>query len=131
MTREYRCGPAPEMPPKQVPVFGDNYLTHYFKSPLCLSKEQTTIFSQLPKRTCGYLTASHEESALGWGVYFEEGWHWRSIYFIIVVLIVIGSLVFGISWAVLRADIQSAFAITSSWMTLGSLLLGYMAIRSF
>ncbi|EAQ85497.1 hypothetical protein CHGG_09511 [Chaetomium globosum CBS 148.51] len=92
---EYRCRPAPEVEPKHVPVFGDNYLIHYFKSPKCISEMQTTIFNQLPKRACGQLTALHEESALGWGLYFEEGWHWRSIYFITVVLIVTGSLLPG------------------------------------
>jgi hypothetical protein len=91
---------------------------------------QTTIFNQLPKRACGQLAASHEELSLGWGLYFEEGWHWRSIYFVVVVLIVTAGLVFGVSWSILRADVQSAFAITSSWMTLGSLLLGYLAVRS-
>ncbi|KAI0388499.1 hypothetical protein F5Y17DRAFT_202125 [Xylariaceae sp. FL0594] len=128
---EYRCRPAPAKRPKHVPVFGDNYLIHYFKHPQCLSEVQTTIFDQLPKRACGHLAASHDESVLGWGVYFEEGWHWRSIYFIVVVLIVTASLVFGVSWSILRADIQGAFAIAGYLMTLGSLLLGYMAVRSF
>jgi len=127
---EYRCRPAPEETPKQVPVFGDNYLTHYFTRPQCISEMQTTIFNQLPKRACGHLAASYEKSALGWGVYFEEGWHRRLIYFIVVVLIITASLVFGVSWSILRADIQSAFAITGCWMTLGSLLLGYIAVRS-
>ncbi|KAK4032413.1 hypothetical protein C8A01DRAFT_20516, partial [Parachaetomium inaequale] len=113
-----------------VPVFGDNYLIHYFKHPQCISEVQTTIFNQLPKRACGQLAASHEELSLGWGLYFEEGWHWRSIYFIVVVLIITAGLVFGVCWSILRADVQSAFAITSSWMTLGSLLLGYLAVRS-
>jgi hypothetical protein len=127
---EYRCRPSPEAKPRQIPIFGDNYLIHYFKHPECLSEQQATIFNQLPKRACGQLAASHEESTLGWGVYFEEGWHWRSIYFTIVVLIVTASLVFAVCWSVLERDIQGAFAITSSWMTLGSLLLGYMAVRS-
>ncbi|KAH7186959.1 hypothetical protein DER44DRAFT_801137 [Fusarium oxysporum] len=127
---EYCCRPAPEEKPKHIPVFGDNYLIHYFKSPQCLSEKQTKIFHQLPKRACGHLAALHDESALGWGIYFEEGWHWKSIYFIVVVLIVTASLVFGVCWSVFRADTQSAFAITSAWMTLGSLLLGYIAVRS-
>lgn len=78
-TNEYRCRPATLEKPKQLPVFGDNYLTHYSKHPQCLSEMQTVIFNQLPKRACGHLAASHEESALGWGLYFEEGWHWRSV----------------------------------------------------
>ncbi|KAK0726060.1 tRNA synthetases class I (M)-domain-containing protein [Lasiosphaeris hirsuta] len=127
---EYCCRPAPLEKPKYDPVFGDNYLIHYFRHPQCLSEVQTTIFNQLPKRAHGHLTASQEESVLGWGLYFEEGWHWKSIYFIVVILIITASLAFGAAWAVLKADTQSAFAITSSWITLGSLLLGYVAVRS-
>ncbi|KAI0139519.1 hypothetical protein F4776DRAFT_592738 [Hypoxylon sp. NC0597] len=129
---EYTCGPAPQKPPKQFPVFGENYLIHYFKNPQCLSEKQKTIFRQLPKRTCGRLCVSDDEEqpTFGWGIYFEEGWHWESIYFVIVVLLLTGSLVFGITWSMSKGDIQGAFAVSSYWVTLGSLFLGYVAVRS-
>jgi hypothetical protein len=126
---EYRCSPAPLETPEHVPVFGTKYLMHYFKHPQCLSGIQTTILNQLPKLACGHLATSHRESVLGWGIYFEEGWHWRSIYFVVVFLVVTAGLVFGVSWAILRADLQGAFAITGCWITLGNLLLGYVAVR--
>ncbi|OTA84163.1 hypothetical protein M434DRAFT_173935 [Hypoxylon sp. CO27-5] len=109
---EYTCGPAPQKPPKQFPVFGENYLIHYFKNPQCLSEKQKTIFRQLPKRTCGRLCVSDDEEqpTFGWGIYFEE--------------------VFGIAWSMSKGDVQGAFAISSYWVTLGSLFLGYVAVRS-
>lgn len=127
---EYWCRPSPEQKPKHVPVFGSNYLIHYFKSPHCLSESQKTIYNQLPKRVCGRLSASHEESALGWDLCFEEGWHWRSIYFVVVFLLLTGSLIFGVLWTIFKGDVQGAFAISSVWITSGSLLLGYVAVRS-
>ena len=111
-------------------MFGERYLTHYFWSPECLDPQQTTIYHQLPKRTCGQLSTVRNASALGWGVHFEEGWHWRSIYFVVVVLAVTASLTFGITWTLLRGDLQGAFAVASTWTALGSLLLGYVAVRS-
>jgi len=80
---------------------------------------------------CGELVASGSQEELGWGLHFQEGWHWRTIlYFIVVVLISVSSLVFGIVWSVTKADIQGAFAISGFWLTLGSVLLGYLAVKS-
>lgn len=53
-----------------------------------------------------------------------------AIYLIIVLLLVSGSLVFGVTWSVTKGDVQGGFAISSLWMTIGSLLLGYIAVRS-
>lgn len=74
---------------------------------------------------------SYDQFEFGWGVYFEEGWHWKSIYFVVVVLLASGSCVFGITWSITRGDIQGGFAVSSVWVTLGGLLLGYAAVRSF
>jgi len=128
---EYSCRPAPEQKPSHTPVFGENYLMHYFRNPQCLDATQTKIYNQLHKRACGRLRTSPDELALGWGVYFQEGWHWKSIYFIVVVLMVTASLVFGVAWSVLKGDLSGAFAVASAWVTLGSLFLGYIGIRSF
>jgi hypothetical protein len=50
----------------------------------------------------------------------------RTVNFVVVVLVASSSLIFGIVWSVTKGDIQSAFAISSFWLTLGSLLLGYI-----
>lgn len=103
---------------------------HFFKHPELVRKDQEVIFNQIPKRSWGQLAAPHDKLELGWGLYFEEGWHWRSIYFIFAVPVVAGSLAFGIAWSVLKTDIQGGFTITGVWITVGSLAVGYMALRS-
>jgi hypothetical protein len=126
---EYACRPAPEAKPRYVPAIGTRYLTHHFLHPDCVPATQSFIYNQLPKRACGKLLAPADEVEFGWGVYFEEGWHWKSIYFIVIILLASGSCVFGITWSVTRGDIQGGFAVSSVWMTLGGLLLGYAAIQ--
>ncbi len=59
---------------------------------------------------------------LGWGIHLEEGWHWRTIYFVLVVFLSSFSLIFGVIWSVTKGDISGAFAISSFWLNLGSLL---------
>jgi len=103
---------------------------HFFKHPQRFRMDQEVIFNQLPKRCVEELAAPHDKLEAGWGLYFEEGWHWKTIYFILVVLVITGALVFGITWSIMKLDIQSGFAITAVWMTVGSMALGYMALKS-
>jgi len=106
--------------------------SYHFSHPECIAAFQRTIRDQLPKRlgVCGELVASWSQEELDWGLHFQEGWHWRTIYFIVVVLISVSSLVFGIVWSVTKADIQGAFTISGFWLTMGSVLLGYLAVKS-
>ncbi|KAI0098284.1 hypothetical protein GGR51DRAFT_538402 [Nemania sp. FL0031] len=127
---EYRCDPAPKINPGYVPAIGPARLTHYFRNPECVNDKQTTIYTQLPKRLAGELSASEAKEELGWGIHFQAGWHWRTIYVILIVFIFTFSLIFGIAWSVSKADIQGAFAISGFWLTLGGIFLGYLAIRS-
>jgi hypothetical protein len=128
LEREYYCRPAPEVKPKYEPAIGSQRLTHYFLSPQCVEVSQGTIIAQLPKRIC-HLRASNNHEEIGWGIYFEEGWNWRTIYVLVVVLTLF-SLVFGIVWSITKGDIQGAFTISSFCVTLGSLLLGYIVVKT-
>lgn len=70
----------------------------------------------------------NDQDAIGWGLHFKEGWHWTSIYVVIVLLATVG-LVSGIAWSVVKHDIQGGLAITATCITLGSLYSGYLAVR--
>jgi hypothetical protein len=129
LDREYRCRPAPEIKPKFEPAIGTQRLTHYFLNPECVEVTQKTILAQLPKRV-GHLSASSDQEEIGWGIHFQESWHWRTINFVVGILVASFSLIFGIVWSISKGDIQDAFAISSFWLTLGSLLLGYIAVKS-
>jgi hypothetical protein len=126
---EYDCSPSPTVKPTQVPVIGTIRLTHYFLKPHAFHGPQRTILNQLPKRAEGPLSTSQDSMQLGWGIHIQEGWHWRSIYFVVVVAFVIGGLVFGIAWSVAKKDIQSAFSIAATWVAMAPLLFGWIAVR--
>ncbi|RMJ19986.1 hypothetical protein CDV36_000326 [Fusarium kuroshium] len=115
---EYDCSPSPTVKPTQVPVIGTNRLTHYFLKPHAFHGPQRTILNQLPKRARGPLSTTQDSMQLGWGIHIQEGWHWRSIYFVIVVVFLIGGLAFGIAWSIKEKDIQSAFAISATWIAI-------------
>lgn len=130
LQKKYACRPAPEVPQKHEPAIGPNRLKHCFLNPECLNLNQRSIYNQLPKRVGKLLSVSHLEEELGWGVHFEEGWHHMTIYLIAVILLVFSSLVFGITWAVTKGDIQGPFAISCFLTSLGGILVGYLAIKS-
>lgn len=68
---------------------------------------------QLPKRIDGgELQAPLEGFEDGWGLYFEEDWHWPSIVFVCAIS-VLGSLIFGIAWSAKTGDIQSGFTVSA------------------
>jgi len=125
---EYRCQPAPKVELDYSPAIATNELTHYFFNPHKLDIPQRSIYNQLPKRVRGQLTASTEEAQLGWGVYFEEGWDWGVISALLAFFI-FPPLLFAILWSIFKEDIQGGFTIAVSWMSLGSFLLGYMAVK--
>ncbi|KAM0420971.1 hypothetical protein ACHAPT_011214 [Fusarium lateritium] len=128
-SEEYRCAPAPMIELGYFPAIGSRELLHYFKKPHDFEIPQRIYLNQIPKRACGQLRASQDQAELGWGLHFEEGWHWKTIYFITVALVAIPAMVFGVVWSVTKRDIQSAFALSGAWIALGSLMLGYMGVR--
>ena len=128
-SNEYRCAPAPKVELGYFPALGPRELLHYFKKPHDFEIPQRSYLNQIPKRACGQLRAAQDQAELGWGLHFEEGWHWKTIYFIMVALVAVPAMVFGIVWSIVKEDIQSAFAISGAWIALGPLMLGYIAIR--
>lgn len=112
-----------------MPVLSSKMLKGDFLDPHGIEIGQVTTLNQLPKRLghCGYLKASPVKMEIGWGIHFEEDWHWPTIYFVFVILVVF-SLIFGIVWSVLMKDIQGGFAISGFVTALGSLLLGYLVL---
>lgn len=104
-------------------------MLHYFKKPHDLQMSQRSCLNQIPKRARGQLRALQEEAELGWGLHFEEGWHWMTIGLLMTVLVIVPAIVFGVVWSCLKQDIQGAFSISAVWIAVGSLLLAYVAWR--
>jgi hypothetical protein len=103
---------------------------HYFLNPDHLSPDQVRVYRQLPKRMHGPLKPGCDNFLPGWGVYFEDGWNFKTIYLLITLATLISSLIFGICWSILKLDVQAAFGITSYWIAAVALGLGFLALRS-
>lgn len=125
---EYLCYPAPVVQLKVLPAIGQNRLTHYFQHPECISREQSTIFAQLPKRLAqlGDLRASPSTEEIGWGIHIEQGLHWRTVHFIAIIATIL-SLAFGVIWSVVRSDIQGGFAVSGCIFTLIGIMVGTLS----
>jgi hypothetical protein len=124
---EYVCKPVPA---RHSPPVGENYMMHLFFAPECIDPSQVWVFNQMPKRTSSRLIAQPDAPAEGWGLYFQEGWNWAKITTFVLTLFVGGSLIFGLLYAVLKKDLQTAFTIATYWFTAAGVLLGYVAAKS-
>ena len=111
-----------------IPVIGRRQLTDDFLKPYRIAAGQRTTFKQLPKRRVGELRATPEQSALGWGLHVEEDWHWPTIYFCIVILVLF-SFLFSVIWSAVRGDLQGGFAAAAYPLSLGAMFFGYIAVR--
>ncbi|KAK5631153.1 hypothetical protein RRF57_006868 [Xylaria bambusicola] len=126
---EYCCSPAPETPLPSHPAISPKVLTHYFKKMHAFKKLQTKIYKQLPKRTSKLDHAGPDDTRIAWGIHFEEGWHWRTVYFL-VFLSTSCSLAFGVAWAVVKKSIGDAFTAASFGATICSALIALLAWAS-
>lgn len=51
--------------------------------------------------------------AKGWGIHLVEGNNWALIMILFITISLLGSLVFGVSFAIMHHNIQNAFAMAS------------------
>jgi hypothetical protein len=83
----------------------------------------------MPKRVCGELEGISTGGAQGWGISYEEGLDHEKIGLVLLVVFFGGSLLFGLSWTLLKDDIQGGFGVSAWWLSASSILLGYIAMR--
>jgi hypothetical protein len=101
----------------------------YFDHPTIVNPSQTWLLELLPKRICGPLAGGPKEPAQGWGISFEEGWDWAKIELILFLLFFLGSFVFAMFWTVFKNDVRGAFGVAGWWISVATLLFGYIATR--
>jgi hypothetical protein len=90
---------------------------------------QTLVFDQLPKLVCGELRTKANQKIEGWGIYFEDGWDFSKLTSILLIVLLVGSLLFGVLWSVLEHDLQGAFGISAYMVTAAGVVVAWLATR--
>lgn len=108
-SQEYRYNPIPA---ELMPPIGSNYLMHIYQHPedadlhaLCLARFPKRVNERLHMGPYGV-------AKVGWGIHLAEGFALKKVW-ILGGIMTLASIVFGISWAALRKDIQGGFAVSA------------------
>ncbi|KAH4205897.1 hypothetical protein HBI40_235060 [Parastagonospora nodorum] len=103
----YTCDPRK---PDRVPPLGSDFLMHRFTSPFnCYSDD--ICLRQFPKRVKERPTPGTEpDNYTGWGIHLEEGLDLERL-FLLILIGLLCSLIFGVIWAVCRRSVQDGFTV--------------------
>ncbi|KAK2771125.1 hypothetical protein CKAH01_14489 [Colletotrichum kahawae] len=104
-------------------AMGPNYMAHSFQDPSHIDPLQRLVVRCIPMKMHTALRAQPDDLGLGWGIYFEESWHFKTISIVLSVLMLITSIVFGVTWSVVKSDIQGRFGVASYWATAATFIL--------
>lgn len=123
----------PEAPTEPFRV-EKNYLLHHFRNPGCLDPSQTSVICYMPMKKDSQLVGEASKPVTGWGIYFEEDWHWKTISVVITVLMMIISTALGFTWWFVKSDFSGGWGVASFCITSATLVvtvLGFMAHKSY
>jgi len=97
---------------------------HLFHHPEDYEDEQIT-YKRIPKkRGLKLRVGQHEDVAVGWGIHLVEGFLAYKVWTLFTNMFVIISLIFAVTWAVKRGDIQGAFGVAAYICALATLFIG-------
>lgn len=116
---EYRCKHIIKAWPPVEPRF----MLHMLTSPECVSDRGMSILNILPRRICGKLDEGLAEPAEGWGIYYQEGLDASMLVNVLFGIFLLGSMLFGVLWSLLKMDIQGAFGVSSYMMTANGIII--------
>lgn len=117
---EYRYTP---MPAELIPPIGKNFLMHMYSHPEDAG-DDTYCLARLPKRLKEPLQLPKGfDTQLGWGIEYVEGLHWQKVFASGVVVCLL-SLILGVTWSVLRQDVQGGFGVSAYMMTFLACAIG-------
>lgn len=119
---EYRYQPIPA---EVIPPVGENHLMHLYDHPedaedtgVCLQKIPKKVRERL-------LVCPNRGTGLGWGLHFVEGLNWTKLWWLGLVGF-LTSIAFGVSWSVVKDDIQGGFGVTACMMVMLTFTIGIL-----
>lgn len=127
---------VPDMPPETrkheylyqpcdlLPPVGENLMAHLFHHPEDANESSITCLRAPKRREAKLSVCPQQGTSVGWGVHLVEGWVVARVWLLVLVLFLVGSLAFGICWAELRHDVQTAFGVSAYIMAFGGLVAG-------
>lgn len=119
--KEYHYEPCDLVPP-----VGENLMAHWFNHPEDADTETMTCLLSPKKRKDKLKVCPKARRSVGWGIHIVEGWIILRLWLLVMLFIVIGSLIFGVCWTILKSDIQGAFGVSAYIVTVLALVLGIL-----
>ena len=116
---EYLYQPYDLMPP-----VGENLMAHLFHHPEDANEKSITCLRAPKKRKVKLAVCPEQGTSVGWGFHLVEGWAVSRLWLLVLLLFMLGSLVFGVCWAVLEHDTQGAFSIAAYMVALVGIVIG-------
>ena len=108
-----------------LPPLGEKYMAHLFCNPEH-SNDQSLTYLRVPKKRREKLKVCQQQQAgLGWGVHLVEG-----CLFSRVMILVTGSLAFGVCSSILKHDVPGGFAVTGWILALAIVLASAQLVES-
>lgn len=111
------------VPSDLMPPVGERYLMHLFHHPEDYEDELIT-YRRIPKKRGAMLKVENADVGVGWGIHLVEGFLPYKVWTLFTSLFVLASLVFAITWAVKRGDVQGAFGVAGYVCALATLIIG-------
>lgn len=113
------------MPAKRVPPVGENIMMHWYENP-SHADDDTPSLNKMPKKLRDRLAIkSHQDTEIGWGIYFVEGSSWLCLFCSGLVGLLLGGL-FGALWAHFKDDVQGGFAVAAFVLMAFSFIIGIL-----
>jgi len=127
---------VPDMPPEKrrdeylyqpcdhIPPVGEHLMAHLFHHLEDANEGSITCLRAPKKRKAILIVCAQQGTSVGWGIHLVEEWVVSGLWLLSLALFMLGSLVFGICWAVLRHDVQGASGVAAYMVALVGLVVG-------
>ena len=110
------------------PIFSDTFLVPFFQRP-GLGGTSKSIYNRLPKKANTPLQTITDQPAIGWGLYFDETWHWWAVSCLVFAGVSV-SILLGILMYLITRDWETALSVCQAILGIWMFWLAVMTLCS-